>query len=75
MCQISRETVRRANRRMIAGVPSARKARTTVMDDGSVVMSIAANGKVYSQTLTKEQIRQAYGRALAKNGMGHGAKL
>ena len=45
------------------------------MDDGSVVMSIAANGKVYSQTLTKEQIRQAYGRALAKNGMGHGAKL
>lgn len=60
---------------MIAGVPSARKAQTTIADDGSIIMSIAANGKVYKRTLTKDQIRAAYGRALAKNGMCHGAQL
>lgn len=70
MCQISRETVIRANRRMIEHKPV--RGGSSVTSDGSFRVSVAANGKIYRQTITREQVREAYGKALKKNGT-HGA--
>ena len=72
MCQISRETVRRANKRMIER-GARRTYRSTVSSDGNFNISVMANGKIYSQVITREQIREAYGKVLVKNGMCHGA--
>ena len=70
MCQISRETVIRANRRMIER--KSVRGGSSVTSDGSFRVSVAANGKIYRQTITREQVREAYGKALKKNG-AHGA--
>lgn len=74
MCQVSRATVMRANRRMIerGGIRSTERV---VMSNGDFHVSVRANGKVYTQVITREQIREAYGKALAKNSAIHGAEL
>lgn len=69
MCQISRATVLRANRRMIER--GKRPGKCAVTSDGKFHVSVVANGRVYTQTITNEQIREAYGKALEKKSAYH----
>lgn len=64
--------MRRANRRMIER-GEKRTYRSTVSSDGNFNISVAANGKIYTHVITREQIREAYGKALAKSSVSHGA--
>ena len=74
MCQISKATVIRANRRMIER-RGVRSTERVVSSNGDFYVSVRANGKVYTQVITRDQIRKAYGMALAKNSAIHGAEL
>lgn len=46
-----------------------------VASNGDFHVSVKADGKVYVHVITRKQIREAYGKALAKNGAIHGAEL
>lgn len=72
MCQISRATVIRANRRMIERKSEGR-SMSFVTSDGNFHMSVMANGRIYTQIITREQVREAYGKALSENVVTYGA--
>lgn len=74
MCQVSKATVIRANRRIIER-KGVRSTERMVASNGDFHVSVKADGKVYVHVITRKQIREAYGKALAKNGAIHGAEL
>lgn len=62
MCRISRDTVCRANNRMIGRKIVSDKS--AISNDGSFNVSVIANGKVYSQVVTDKKMREAFGKAI-----------
>ena len=74
MCQVSKATILHANRRLIER-KGVRLSERVVSSNGDFHVSVFSNGKLYTQVITKNQIREAYGKALAKNKANHGAKL
>lgn len=46
-----------------------------VPSDGNFSISVAANGQIYNKIITRDQIIEAYGKALKKNSVSHGAEV
>lgn len=74
MCVVSKASILRANKRLIERRGGSSSERV-VSSNGDLRFSVFSNGKLYTQVITKNQIREAYGKALEKNKVNHGKKL
>lgn len=66
MCKVSKATIICANKRMI-GRGGYRSDERMVSSNGNFSVSVISNGKLYTQVITKKQVREAYEKALKKN--------
>lgn len=64
MCKISKTTVLRVNKKMIERKNESRANNFSM--NGDIQVSVFANGKIYSQIVTGEQIRTAFALAMNK---------
>ncbi len=64
MCKISKTTVLRVNKKMIERKNESRANNFSM--NGDIQVSVFANGKIYSQIVTSEQIRTAFALAMNK---------
>lgn len=74
MCQISRKTVIRANRMMIEH-RSDRVGKSTATNKSGIFISVTLNGRLYSQTISHDKLREAFKQALKESEALHGTKL
>lgn len=63
MCTISKEVIRRANARLVHGHASRIEGG---ISEGYIAITL--HGKRFSQSLTNESVREAYGKALKHCG-------
>lgn len=61
MCNISKETILRANRRVSYSAPISRPSA-----DGKLVVTARYRGATYSQSISMDTIRSNYGQALQR---------
>lgn len=71
MCNISAETIIRANKKTV--IADSGNPRSHISTNG-IVISTRYNGKEYSQSVSFRQIRENYGKAL-KEYSRHGEVL
>lgn len=67
MCKISRETVIRANQKMISRDGLSHNVHSTY-EDGSFVIVTHYGGQTYSSRVTQQQLRNNYRAALERVG-------
>lgn len=63
MCRISTETIKRANERTKSRYRNGDIKPADIGANG-VTVEVTYNGRVYSQRVTNEQIKTAYGKAI-----------
>lgn len=67
MCKISRETVIRANQKMISKDALSHNVHSSY-EDGNFVVVIHYGGRIYSSKVSQQQMRNNYRTALERVG-------